>query len=107
MIGCMEHLLSRQRSAAFPDAGGAISPPDAEMLAWFEVDRIAMRHVFEDAERLDQVPFNYRTWSTPWERWMSPSLSSDSSWRRWWAHAVALARRLPLSSNIGDKVLAR
>ena len=74
---------------------------------WFEVDRIAMRHVFEDVEELDQIPFTYRTWPTPWDRWMHPAAQSDPRWRRAWEHVVALVRRGQSSSSPRRSVLAR
>ena len=65
---------------------------DAEMLAWLEVDRIAMRVVFEDPNGPDEISFTSRTWVTPWDRWASLQMPSEPLWRRSWAQVVALAR---------------
>jgi hypothetical protein len=84
-----------KRPALWLDAAKMTSALDAETLAWLEADRIAMRSVFEDSERLDQVPFPCRTWVTPWDRWASPVVQADPSWRRSWAQVLGLARRVP------------
>lgn len=105
-IGHMDHPQLRRPPLTFPDANETSSAPDADALAWFEVDRIAMRHVFEDLRGIDQGRFKYRTWSTPWDRWSSPVVRSGPPWRRPWERVVALVRRVQSPIDISHKVLA-